>query len=110
MLNPDTERGLLGNFARGAVPPALSPPIRVSTSSSLLKILAEGAGGKAAWGGADSHGCTRGWGLCGMGPRGVTQATSGGRPATEPWVGWNEAVRGGKVSQKCWGTVSGKRR
>ena len=57
MLSPTTARGLLGHLLRGADPPATnqraSPlPVRSSTYSSLQAILADGAGGGGARGGA----------------------------------------------------------
>ena len=57
MPSPTTARGLLGNFLRGADPPAADqrvspPPFQSPTSSSLRAISVAGAGGGGARGGA----------------------------------------------------------
>ena len=60
MPSPTTVRGLLGHSPRGADPPATdlsapTPPVQSPTSLSLRAILAAGAGGRSARGGASGR-------------------------------------------------------
>ena len=60
MPSPTTMRGLLGQFPRGAYPPAndrraTTPPVRLPTSLSLRVISTAGAGGRGVWAGASGR-------------------------------------------------------
>ena len=60
MPSPTTAQGLLGNFPRGADPPAndpraTTPPVGYPTYLSLLSILAAKAGVRSARGGASGR-------------------------------------------------------
>ena len=60
MQSPAMASGLIGNFPRGADPPATDqhappPHIQLPTSSSLRAILAAEFGGRGAQGGASGH-------------------------------------------------------
>ena len=60
MPSPTTARGLLGLFPHGAYPPATdqratTPPVQLPTSLSFRAILAAGAGGRGARGGASGR-------------------------------------------------------
>ena len=83
MPPPTTSRGILVIFPQGADPPvtnqrATTPPVRSLTSLSLRVILAAGAGGRGARGGASGR----------KGPReeGGISAREGGR--NRDGTGW----------------------
>ena len=89
MPSPTTTRGLLRHFPRVADLPANdqhanTPPVRSPTSSSLQAILAAGAGGRSAWGGASDRMATRevGGGVAGEAESEGCSWESGGSNAT----------------------------
>ena len=83
MPSPTTTRGLLGLFPQGAELPATDPgattlPVRLPKSSSLWVILAAGAWGKSARGGASVHKGPQEEGRGGTGEGAESEGWSGG--------------------------------
>ena len=98
MPSPTTARGLLGNFPRGADPPAndpraTTPPVRLLTSLFLQAISVAGAGGRSARGGAS--GC--------MGPREVGRSREGGEAESEGWSGGSDDALEAETEEEAWG-------
>ena len=85
--SPTTVRGLLGHFLRGADPPttdqrASTLPVRSPTSSSLWALLAAGAGGRGAQGGASGRRSPRDGGGEVLEQRGGTGTENGGQASS----------------------------
>ena len=97
MPSPTTMQGLLGLFTRGADPPANEPratipPVQSPTSLSLQAILAAGAGGRSARGGARGHRV----------PREVGRSGEGGKAKSKGWSRGSDDASDVEMEEEGW--------
>ena len=88
----------MGNFPRGADPLANNPrtntpPVQAPTSLSLREILAAGARGRSARGGASGR----------RGPREVMRSGEGGESESEGWRGGSDDALDAETEEEGWG-------